>query len=320
MPPRNQDAIGWLRRVGVDCQCLWLRIFSPCSDFLARPVQGDFCGFAVIITTSDQRDAFDRGDCSVGAIRPVPQSEMLTDRAMRADFFEDVSPEKMKSYRWFLFDADDTLFHFDAFHGLRRMFSRYEVMFADADFREYQALNKPLWVAYQNGRISAEDLQRRRFLMWAERLQVSAHELNSAYLTAMAEICTPLIGAVSLLNALRGVACMGIITNGFTALQQARLARTGLADHFEVLVISEEVGVAKPDRRIFDHALALMGNPPRDLVLMVGDNLDTDIQGGINAGLDTCWVNADGAVASATTVPTHEVESLAELERFWHAR
>ena len=155
-------------------------------------------------------------------------------------------------------------------------------------------------------------------MLWAEKLQVSPHELNGAYLTAMAEICTPLDGAVSLLDALRGVAGMGIITNGFTALQRARLARTGLADHFEVLVISEEVGVAKPDRRIFDHALAVMGNPPRDQVLMVGDNLDTDIQGGINAGLDTCWINADGAVASATAMPTYQVESLAELEQLWH--
>ena len=53
-----------------------------------------FCGFAAIITTSDSLDAFDRRDRSVGAIHPVPQSEMFTDRAMRADFFEDVSQEK----------------------------------------------------------------------------------------------------------------------------------------------------------------------------------------------------------------------------------
>ena len=65
----------------------------------------------------------------------------------------------------------------------------------------------------------------------------------------MAEICTPLPGAVSLLNAIRGNAKIGIITNGFSALQQVRLERTGLRDYFDLLVISEEVGVAKPNKK-----------------------------------------------------------------------
>jgi putative hydrolase of the HAD superfamily/5'-nucleotidase len=130
----------------------------------------------------------------------------------------------------------------------------------------------------------------------------------------MAEICTPIDGAVSLLAALNGEARLGIITNGFTDLQQARLERTGLGHHFEVLVISEQVGMTKPDRQIFDHALSLMGDPARDRVLMVGDNPDSDIRGGINAGLDTCWVNADGRAAPEAMMPTYQVSSLAELE------
>ncbi len=221
----------------------------------------------------------------------------------------------MKAYDWILFDADDTLFHFDAFSGLQRMFSRHGVEFAEHDYHAYQTVNKPLWVEYQGGRISAQQLQRERFQPWADKLRIAAHELNRAYLATMAEICTPLDGAVSLLGALRGEARLGIITNGFTELQEARLARTGLAHHFEVLVISEQVGMTKPHRDIFDHALSLMGNPARDRVLMVGDNPDSDILGGINAGLDTCWINADGRAAPDNVTPTYEVTSLAELER-----
>ena len=82
----------------------------------------------------------------------------------------------------------------------------------------------------------------------------------------------PLPGAVSLLNALQGKVRMGIITNGFTSLQQTRLERTGLRDHFDLLIISEEVCVAKPDARIFDYALEQAGNPPRSRVLMVGED------------------------------------------------
>lgn len=221
----------------------------------------------------------------------------------------------MKAYEWILFDADDTLFHFDALGGLCLMFSRYGVDFVERDYHGYQAINRPLWVDYQNGHISAQQLQRERFKTWAEKLQVPAHELNSAYMAAMAEICTPLAGAVSLLESLRGQARLGIVTNGFTELQQARLERTGLAHHFEVLVISEQVGIAKPHRAIFDHALSLMGDPARDQVLMVGDNPDSDILGGMNSGLDTCWANFDGRAVLESLTPTYQVASLAELER-----
>ena len=71
----------------------------------------------------------------------------------------------------------------------------------------------------------------------------------------------PAAGAVSLLDSLKGKVKLGIITNGFTALQQIRLERTGLRDHFDALVISEEVGVPKPDPRIFDYALAQAATP-----------------------------------------------------------
>lgn len=97
---------------------------------------------------------------------------------------------------------------------------------------------------------------------------------------------------------------MGIITNGFTSLQQTRLERTGLRDHFDLLIISEEVGVAKPDARIFDYALAQAGNPDRARVLMVGDTAESDIRGGVNAGLATCWFNPINASCPRTSART----------------
>ena len=219
------------------------------------------------------------------------------------------------NYRWILFDADDTLFQFDACQGLRRMFAGHAVDFTEADYAQYQEINKPLWVAYQDGRISATELQTTRFDGWSRRIGVSAADLNDAFLLAMAEICTLLPGARALVDALAGRVRMGVITNGFTALQRARLRRTGLADHFELLVISEEVGVAKPDVRIFEHALERMGQPPRGQVLMVGDNPHSDIRGGLDAGLITCWVNVHGHAAPEGIAPHHEVPSLDALHR-----
>lgn len=220
----------------------------------------------------------------------------------------------LNDWDWILFDADDTLFHFDAFAGLQRLFQQYEVTFTSADYDDYQAINKPLWVDYQNGAITALQLQHQRFESWAEKLDVTPLDLNDGYLAAMAQVCTPLAGAVSLLNSLKGKVKMGIITNGFTALQQARLERTGLFGYFDLLVISEQVGHAKPHPAIFDYALSQMGNPPRERVLMVGDNPDSDILGGINAGLATCWLNAQQRPLPEGIQPDWQVNSLLQLE------
>ena len=216
---------------------------------------------------------------------------------------------------WIFFDADETLFTFDSFTGLQRMFLDYSITFTAEDFQDYQAVNKPLWVDYQNGAITSLQLQRQRFVGWGEQLNVPPEELNDAFMNAMAEICAPLPGAVSLVNALHGKVKMGIITNGFTSLQQIRLERTGLRDRFGLLVISEEVGVTKPDPRIFDYALEQAGSPDRSRVLMVGDTAESDILGGINAGLSTCWLNAHHREQPAGIEPTWTVASLSELEQ-----
>ena len=227
----------------------------------------------------------------------------------------------MKAFNWILFDADETLFHFDAYAGLHLLFKGYGVDFTTQHYEDYQALNQPLWLQYQSGEISAKHLQEQRFSYWGQQLNVAPSVLNSGFLQAMAEVCTPLPGAVSLLNALQGKAKLGIITNGFTDLQQIRLERTGLHNHFDILVISEQVGVAKPHPQIFSHAKELMGNPDPATVLMVGDNPIADIGGGKQAGFYTCWLNRFAASLPAGIKADLEVQSLAELEAalcaFW---
>jgi len=221
----------------------------------------------------------------------------------------------VKTYKWILFDADDTLFHFDAYTGLQRMFANFSVDFSVADYHEYELTNKPLWIEYQNGSIGAQQLQHQRFQSWADKLQVSTQDLNNAYMAMMAQVCTPMEGAMELLNSLKGKIKLGIITNGFTQLQQARLEHTGLKEYFDLLVISEQVGSAKPHKAIFDHAVSQMGVMNREHVLMVGDNPDTDILGGNNAGLHTCWLNVKNNTLPEGVVPHYQVASLSDLEK-----
>ena len=220
----------------------------------------------------------------------------------------------MKKYEWILFDADDTLFNYDAYAGLQVLFTRLGVDFTVEDYEEYEALNQPLWVDYQNGTITSLDLQSKRFELWAERLNIPALNLNSDFMLVMADICVPLDGVRNLLDRLKGKAKLGIITNGFAEMQLPRLRQTGFENHFDLLVVSEEVGVAKPDKRIFEHALEKMGRPDPQNVLMVGDNPASDILGGINAGLDTCWLNVNNKPLVATIAPKVQVASYQELE------
>jgi len=217
-------------------------------------------------------------------------------------------------YQWILFDADETLFHFDAYKGLQLMFSRFDVDFSRDDFSHYQTVNLPLWVDYQDGKITATQLQNRRFQFWADKLAVTTQTLNSAFMTAMADICCLLPGAQALISALTGKVNMGIITNGFTELQRVRLEKTGLKDVFSPLVISEQVGIAKPDIGIFEHALTHMGDIQREQVLMVGDNPHSDILGGMNAGFDTCWLNSENSALPAGIKPSYQVTSLTQLQ------
>ncbi|WGV98393.1 pyrimidine 5'-nucleotidase [Vibrio sp. YMD68] len=217
-------------------------------------------------------------------------------------------------YDWILFDADETLFHFDSFKGMQLMFSRKGVDFTQNDFDAYQQVNKPLWVDYQNGDITAYELKHVRFDGWANKLNTTTAELNSAFLEAMADICTLLPGAKELMEGLAGKAKLGIITNGFTELQAIRLERTGMTDYFEHVVISEEVGVAKPDGDIFAHAMEKMGNPCKSKVLMVGDNLHSDIVGGLNFGIETCWLNSNNVCSVEGIEPHHTVDSLHHLK------
>lgn len=216
-------------------------------------------------------------------------------------------------YDHVLFDADETLFSFDIIRGLKTVFARYEIDFTQAHFVEYQTLNKQLWLEYQSNLISAEHLQITRFQHWSRKLAIPAKRLNEEFLDAMASICQPLPGAINLLHSLKPRAKLGIITNGFERMQHSRISRHGLDGMFDWLVVSELVGKPKPFVDIFDHTFSLMGHPSKERVLMVGDTISSDILGGHNAGIDTCWLQHKGVVNTTDVKPTHTISHLDEL-------
>lgn len=216
-------------------------------------------------------------------------------------------------YQWVLFDADETLFSFNSYFGLKAMLARYQIDFREQDYQDFQAINKPLWVAYQNNEITAQDIQTRRFAKLSEQTGVEPFRLNQELMAEMALISQPLAGVIETLNALYGKVKMGIITNGFTELQQKRLDNTQTSHFFDIVVISEQIGAAKPDRQVFDYAFALMDEFDRTKVLMVGDTLASDILGGNNSGIDTCWLNTLNLKNETNIKPTYEINTINQI-------
>ena len=98
-------------------------------------------------------------------------------------------------------------------------------------------------------------------------------------------------GALELVAALDGRVGLMILTNGLKDVQRSRFRQSAIGRYFKDIIISEEVGFAKPDGRIFDVAFEEMGWPKKREVLIVGDSLTSDMQGGLDYGIDTCWFN-----------------------------
>lgn len=216
-------------------------------------------------------------------------------------------------YQWILFDADETLFSFNSYLGLQSMLKHYGIDFTLADYDEFQAVNKPLWVAYQNKEITAEGLQRTRFEKISQQTGQDPLALNQELMAEMALVSTPLDNVVEMLSALHGKVKMAIITNGFNALQQKRLNNTNTDHFFEFVVVSENVGAAKPEPKIFEAAFAQMGDVDKSKVLMIGDTLASDVLGGNRVGVDSVWFNPNGHKNETDIQPTYEIRSILEL-------
>ncbi|MDE8691723.1 HAD-IA family hydrolase, partial [Faecalibacterium sp. DFI.5.82] len=100
---------------------------------------------------------------------------------------------------------------------------------------------------------------------------------------------------LDVLRELSEVATLAVVTNGFDRVQSRRVRESGILDFVEDVFVSEKMDREKPNRKIFDAALRALGVENREHVLMVGDSMSSDVQGGVNAGLDTCWYNPNHA-------------------------
>ncbi len=222
-----------------------------------------------------------------------------------------------KHYRWLLFDADGTLFDYARAEttSLRNTFRLLSLPFEEKHLDVYQRINHDLWQAFERNEVTQDALRVRRFEMLLESLQLSGSpdQMSTIYVEQLG-LCTHLIeGAYELLQTLHTKSRLAIVTNGLESVQRSRFARSTIRHFISELIISEEIGAAKPQAAFFDITFSRLGHPPREDVLIIGDSLSSDIKGGLDYGIDTCWFNPMRAPRPDDLPITYEIRHLREL-------
>ncbi len=201
----------------------------------------------------------------------------------------------MASYYCLLLDQDGTIFDFEAAEdkAIHNTLQQFGLPVTQQAIQKYKSINSELWASLEKGEIRQEKLVVKRFekLLNAFQKKGDAVKMNDFYLTSLSKDATLIDGVESTLKDLGEVATLAVVTNGVEKVQKARIKAGGLGNIIDEIFTSERVGVAKPARKIFDTALRSLGIENRKKVLVVGDSLKADIQGGKAAGLATCYCN-----------------------------
>jgi putative hydrolase of the HAD superfamily len=226
-------------------------------------------------------------------------------------------------YRHLFFDLDHTLWDFEAnasetLHDLylKHDLAKRGVYNFDSFFNKYSYHNNRLWDRYTKGFIKQEELRWKR--MWLALLEYKvadealAKQMAAEFLELLPFKKNLFPYTVEILTYLKNKGYqLHLITNGFDAVQLSKLDSSNLRDFFVEIITSENSNSLKPNREIFEFAMAKC-NATNTECIMIGDNLDADIAGAMNAGLDTIFVNH--LCIDAHIQPTYMIHHLQELE------
>jgi len=229
----------------------------------------------------------------------------------------------MSRYKHLFFDLDHTLWDFDA--NARETLAELYIVFEldnriqtpfDDFYPKYLYHNELMWDRYHHGLISADDLKWKR--MWRTLLDFKiadeplAREMSARFLEILPTKKILFPHTLEVLNYLaKKNYTLHLITNGFEKTQRSKLVNSGLDVYFTHMITSEGSNSLKPKKEIFDFAMDKARSSLSESI-MIGDNLDADIQGAMNAGMDTVFVNHINAVPQIK--PTYMVTHLKELE------
>ena len=227
----------------------------------------------------------------------------------------------MKKYKHIFFDLDHTIWDFDknaeeALHELYKIYKLNEIGLNSVELfiETYTRNNHSLWAQYHVGKITKDYLREARFRTTFLELGVHPDVIPIGFEDAYVKLCptkTNLFpGTHEVLTYLKSKYVLHLISNGFQESTEIKIAGSNISRYFDQIIISEVVGVNKPDKAIFEHALA-EARAVKQESIMIGDSLEADIRGALNFGMDAIYFNPLNA-PKPDDVP-EQINSLKEL-------
>ncbi len=221
-------------------------------------------------------------------------------------------------YKYILFDADDTLLDFerDEHNAFFALLKEKSLPLDENLYSVYTRVNLGLWKRFEKGEIDKKYIMDHRFTDFLKIVNIDADgiEMNDRYCFHLSEGGVKIENADSVLKKLvdKGYK-LYIVTNGIKFIQDKRFKKSGLENYIEDRFISECVGYRKPMHEFFDFVFNTIGDFDKKNYLIVGDSLSSDILGGINAGIDTCWFNVRNVRNDTDIAPDYTIYGLNEL-------
>lgn len=218
----------------------------------------------------------------------------------------------------FLFlDLDDTILDFGAAEhaAIAETFREIGIEPNDKNLKRYGEINKACWQSMERGEIQRDEVLTKRFELFFGELGFDGSPAKTQDLYAYKlSLEHPFMeGGQELLSKLYGKFKMYIASNGIAIVQDRRIRDTGIAKYFDGIFISQRIGHNKPSREFFDACFATIEGFDPSRAIIVGDSLTSDISGGKNAGILTCYFNPKKKQNTTDIIPDYEISSLAEL-------
>ena len=223
-----------------------------------------------------------------------------------------------RRYDVLLCDADDTLFDFHQAEA-----NAFSIACEAAGFCAtpellalYSQINDSLWKLLEKGGITQSVLRVRRFeqFLAAVGKDCSSEAIADTYAEALGRQNVPLPGALEAVRRWSAILPVVIVTNGISAIQRGRMALSPIRKHIAGMIVSEEVGAAKPDPRMLHMGMEVAGVGDVRRAMVLGDSLTSDMQGAVNAGIDACWFNPRGKENVRRLPIRYEIRSLDEVD------
>ena len=225
----------------------------------------------------------------------------------------------MQKIKVVLWDIDGTLLDFHAAEAvaIKSLFLKFGLgICTDEMLKDYSAINTSYWKRLETGELTKTQILTGRFETFFRKYGLNTDcvaDFNAAYQLALGDTVRFFPGGLETVQALKGKILQCAVTNGTLVAQRKKLAASGLDQLFDAVFISDVVGIEKPNIGFFDAIWAQIGTFDPNEVLIVGDSLTSDIRGGNNAGIRTCWFNPKGFPAPNDLRIDHTISNLDQV-------